>query len=128
MPSATDYDRVRYESRPYPHTHPDHLAAVATLFGRSPTPVDGARVLEIGCSSGGNLLPMAAALPGATFVGIDPAAKHYLMLKSRIHWRAGLRSLAGAVVECAGTGVCTSDYAALPFKHVRRPIFPLDAI
>jgi microcystin degradation protein MlrC len=61
-------------------------------------------------------------------VGIDPATKRYLMLKSRIHWRAGLRNLAGAVVECAGTGVCTSDYAALPFKHVRRPIFPLDAI
>ncbi len=61
-------------------------------------------------------------------VGIDPASKRYLMLKSRIHWRAGLRPLAGAVVECAGTGVCTSDYASLPFQHVRRPIFPLDAI
>ena len=61
-------------------------------------------------------------------VGIDPASKRYLMLKSRIHWRAGLRPLAGAVVECAGTGVCTSDYASLPFQHLRRPIFPLDAI
>jgi microcystin degradation protein MlrC len=49
-----------------------------------------------------------------------------VMLKSRIHWRAGLRSLAHAVVECAGTGVCTSDYAALAFKNVRRPIYPLD--
>ena len=61
-------------------------------------------------------------------VGIDPASKRYLMLKSRVHWRAGLRSLAGAVVECAGTGVCTSDYAALPFQHVRRPIYPLDPL
>ena len=61
-------------------------------------------------------------------VGIDPARKSFLMLKSRIHWRAGLRSLAGAVVECAGTGVCTSDYATLPFEHVRRPIFPLDPL
>jgi microcystin degradation protein MlrC len=61
-------------------------------------------------------------------VGIDPASKRYLMLKSRVHWRAGLRSLAGAVVECAGTGVCTSDYAALPFRHVRRPIYPLDPL
>jgi microcystin degradation protein MlrC len=61
-------------------------------------------------------------------VGIDPAAKRFLMLKSRIHWRAGLRSLAHAVVECAGTGVCTSDYALLDFKHLRRPIYPLDAL
>jgi microcystin degradation protein MlrC len=61
-------------------------------------------------------------------VGIDPASKRYLMLKSRIHWRAGLRSLAGAVVECAGTGVCTSDYASLPYRQVRRPIYPLDPL
>jgi microcystin degradation protein MlrC len=54
-------------------------------------------------------------------------SKRYLMLKSRVHWRAGLRSLAGAVVECAGTGVCTSDYAALHFQHVRRPIYPLES-
>jgi len=61
-------------------------------------------------------------------VGIDPASKRFLMLKSRVHWRAGLRSLAHAVVECAGTGVCTSDYAMLDFKRVRRPIYPVDAM
>jgi microcystin degradation protein MlrC len=61
-------------------------------------------------------------------VGIDPAAKRFVMLKSRVHWRAGLRALAGAVVECAGTGVCTSDYGLLNFKTVRRPIYPLDPL
>lgn len=61
-------------------------------------------------------------------VGIDPARKRFVMLKSRVHWRAGLRALAGAVVECAGTGVCTSDYTLLNFQHVRRPIFPVDAM
>ena len=59
-------------------------------------------------------------------VGIAPHTLRYLMLKSRIHWRAGLRALAGGVVECAGTGVCTSDYDVLAFKRVRRPMFPLD--
>lgn len=61
-------------------------------------------------------------------VGIDPASKQFLMLKSRVHWRAGLRTLAGAVVECAGSGVCTSDYAALPFRKLRRPIYPIDPL
>ena len=61
-------------------------------------------------------------------VGIDPSRKKFLMLKSRVHWRAGLRPLAGGIVECAGTGVCTSDYAMLDFKHVRRPIYPVDAM
>jgi microcystin degradation protein MlrC len=61
-------------------------------------------------------------------VGIDPRAKRFVMLKSRVHWRAGLGSLAHAVVECAGSGVCTSDYDLLAFKKLRRPIYPLDVI
>jgi microcystin degradation protein MlrC len=67
-------------------------------------------------------------LAAFTAVGIAPETLRFLMLKSRVHWRAGLRSLAHAVVECAGTGVCTSDYAALAFSKVRRPIYPLDPL
>ena len=59
-------------------------------------------------------------------LGIDPLQKRYVMLKSRIHWRAGLGPMAKAVVECAGIGVCTSDYGQLKFDKVRRPIYPLD--
>jgi microcystin degradation protein MlrC len=59
-------------------------------------------------------------------LGIDPARKKYLMLKSRIHYRAGFRDIAKEVIECAGTGVCTSDYEQLTFRNVRRPIYPLD--
>src|SRR5215467_6214196 len=59
-------------------------------------------------------------------LGIDPLQKRYVMLKSRIHWRAGLGKVAKTVVECAGVGVCTSDYSQLQFKKVRRPIYPLD--
>ncbi len=61
-------------------------------------------------------------------LGIDPQQKRYVMLKSRIHWRAGMAHLAKAVVECAGVGVCTSDYAQHQFKRLRRPIYPLDAM
>ena len=59
-------------------------------------------------------------------LGLEPGKKRYLMLKSRVHWRAGLGPLAQAVVECAGTGVCTSDYAGLRFERLRRPVYPLD--
>ena len=61
-------------------------------------------------------------------LGIDPARKKYLMLKSRIHYRAGFGDIAKQVIECAGTGVCTSDYSQLTFENVRRPIYPLDLI
>jgi microcystin degradation protein MlrC len=59
-------------------------------------------------------------------LGIDPMQKRYVMLKSRIHWRAGMSHLAKAVVECAGVGVCTSDYGQHKFERLRRPIYPLD--
>lgn len=41
------------------------------LHGFGCVPLDGARVLEIGCGNGANLIPMAASYPGATFLGID---------------------------------------------------------
>lgn len=59
-------------------------------------------------------------------LGIDPRQKRYLVLKSRVHWRAGLGHLAGEVVECAGLGVCTSDYSEIPYTRLDRPIFPID--
>jgi microcystin degradation protein MlrC len=61
-------------------------------------------------------------------LGIDPASRRFLMLKSRVHWRAGLRQYARAVVECAGTGVCTSDYGSLTYHKLARPIYPLDPL
>ena len=59
-------------------------------------------------------------------LGIEPTEKTYLMLKSRIHYRVGFRDISKKVIECAGIGVCTSDYDQIQFSSVRRPIFPLD--
>jgi len=61
-------------------------------------------------------------------VGVDPTRKRFVIIKSRVHGRAGLGDLAREVIECAGVGVTTSDYAQLRFEKVRRPVFPLDPI
>src|SRR5216683_3356410 len=71
QPLSTGYDVVPYPSFSHPLSHPDHLSTLATLFGMEPAPVDRCRVLEIGCASGGNLIPMAVGLPGSEFIGID---------------------------------------------------------
>ena len=81
MPTPTAYDDLSYESLAYPQTHPDRLATVATLFGVKPAPVDGCRVLEIGCASGGNLLPMAAGLRASEFVGVDLSAAQIVSVR-----------------------------------------------
>jgi methyltransferase-like protein/SAM-dependent methyltransferase len=66
-----DYDTTPYTSNSFPQSAPGHLAAIAHLFGLETLEVSTARVLEIGCAAGGNLIPFAAAHPQAHVVGID---------------------------------------------------------
>lgn len=67
----SSYEEIPYDSKPVYPTHPDCLATVGTLLGMNPAAVDRCRVLELGCASGGNLIPMALTLPESSFVGID---------------------------------------------------------
>lgn len=59
--------------------------------------------------------------------GIEPTAKRYLMLKSRIHYRAGFKPIAAATVECQGEGVTNADLSVYRYEKLKRPIYPLDA-
>jgi SAM-dependent methyltransferase len=83
------YDERPYTDHAYAETHPGRVAAVARLARWIPPPVATARVLELGCGRGGNLLPMAAGLPRATFVGVD-AASSPIAEAQRIAREAGL--------------------------------------
>lgn len=62
-----------------------------------------------------------------THAGVDPARCKYVLLKSRQHFRAGFEPFARHIVLVGGPGVCSSDYALFPFRHLSRPIYPLDA-
>jgi SAM-dependent methyltransferase len=70
---TNSYDAVAYPGFAFPRSHPGSLAVMATLHGLSPASVAEARILEIGCGEGSNLIPMAYALPGANFTGFDLA-------------------------------------------------------
>lgn len=65
------YDRTPYPGQAQSLTHPDHVSAVALLYGLKPAPPDRCRVLELGCGDAGNLIPMAFRLPRSRFVGVD---------------------------------------------------------
>ncbi len=73
--STFGYDLVPYIGRSYGNTHPEHLHCLGRLRGINTVPMEKMRVLEIGCSTGGNILPIAMRYPKAEFVGIDPAEK-----------------------------------------------------
>src|ERR1700761_9070116 len=66
-----NYDDVPYYSFPYVQTAPEHLAAVAHVFGLDAPDTRTARVLELGCAAGGNLIPFAVRNPSARAVGLD---------------------------------------------------------
>jgi microcystin degradation protein MlrC len=61
-----------------------------------------------------------------TQVGIEPQHHRHILLKSRIHYRAGFAKLARNTITLDGIGVTTSDNSVLAFHNVRRPIYPLD--
>lgn len=65
------YDKRVYTSNAFPFSSPGHLRAAAHLYGLTSVPLENARVLEMGCAGGGNLLPFAVAYPNAHVVGID---------------------------------------------------------
>ncbi len=65
------YDTFLYISKAFSNTNINSLQARGRLYGLSPAPLKGARVLELGSSCGGNIIPQALYYPKTTFTGID---------------------------------------------------------
>ncbi|MBV6273202.1 methyltransferase regulatory domain-containing protein [Alcaligenaceae bacterium CGII-47] len=68
---AEQYDARPYASNAFYYSSPGHLRAMAHLYGAETVPLAQARVLELGCAAGGNLLPFVLAYPEAHAVGVD---------------------------------------------------------
>lgn len=73
--NADSYDLVPYQSLPFSATHPTHLSAIATIFGIDPPAVESSRILELGCASGGNIIPLAAYMPRCQVIGVDLSSR-----------------------------------------------------
>jgi methyltransferase-like protein len=69
--TIASYDKVPYPSQPFPSAHLERLFTMGKIFGLDPAPIGDCRVLELGCSDGGNILPMAMAFPESRFTGLD---------------------------------------------------------
>jgi microcystin degradation protein MlrC len=62
-----------------------------------------------------------------TSVGIDPASKRFLLLKSRMYFRPVFLPIAKGMVYCDSIGVGSSDWTMFRYEKLRRPIYPLDS-
>jgi microcystin degradation protein MlrC len=58
--------------------------------------------------------------------GIEPTRHRVLGLKGKGHFRAAFEPIARRVVLVEGPGITGADLSRLTFRHVRRPIWPLD--
>lgn len=103
MDTLASYDELPYDSLPLPETQPDFLAAVAKLHGFEAPDPSRARILELGCAQGGNLIPLAWRWPESECVGVE---------LSRVQAEAG-----GAFIAALGVSnvrIVHGDLAALP--------------
>lgn len=62
--------------------------------------------------------------------GLDPAQAKVVVVKSRGHFRAGFDHLftGEQIVEVGAPGVATNDLHGIDWRHLPRPVFPLDHI
>jgi microcystin degradation protein MlrC len=61
-----------------------------------------------------------------TEFGIDPTAQRLVVVKSTQHFRSGFDDMAAAVIYADSPGSLAADLGALPYRHLPRPVWPLD--
>jgi microcystin degradation protein MlrC len=61
-------------------------------------------------------------------VGIEPLEQAVVAVKSAVHFRAAYEPLAAEIIEVDGPGLSSANLNRFGFKHLRRPIYPLDPI
>ncbi len=59
-------------------------------------------------------------------LGIEPAARRIVVVKSTNHFMAAFGPIAGQVIYVDADGPLNRDYRRIPYTRVNRPIWPLD--
>src|SRR5579875_1196632 len=61
-------------------------------------------------------------------LGIEPSERRILVCKAELQHRAGMASVGRTFIDVDTPGLATQELSRLPFKEIRRPVFPLDDI
>ena len=69
--SQITYDDFPYEGFPYSYTRPEHLRTLGLLFGMNPPAIETAKILDIGCAEGANMISFAESYPESYTLGVD---------------------------------------------------------
>ena len=102
---------IHYDDPCSLYTHPAQLAAIAQMAGHSAPSIETARILEIGSAVGGNLNVIAATLPNAECVGIDPFETQVVEARKRAE-QSGLTNVSYFPI---GVEELTQDYGQFDY-------------
>jgi SAM-dependent methyltransferase len=103
---------VSYKTYARRETHPARLGALGRLLGIAARDLAGARVLELGCGNGRNIIPLAEANPSTRFIGVDRATDLI---------EAGRR-------ECAELGIENVELIAADIANYNPPAGEMDYV
>ncbi len=59
-------------------------------------------------------------------VGIEPTMVRAIVVKSSVHYRAAFAPIASAIIDVDTPGISSPHLSRFDFRHLRRPIWPLD--
>jgi microcystin degradation protein MlrC len=59
-------------------------------------------------------------------IGIAPEKEKMIVVKSALAFRAAYEPIAASIIEVDSPGLSTVDLRQFDYRHIRRPIFPLD--
>ena len=76
------YDDVPYMSKVYKESLPENSYLAGLLYGLKMSEIGSARVLELACSMGGNIIPFALNHKNAKVVGVDISSIHIQKAKN----------------------------------------------
>jgi microcystin degradation protein MlrC len=62
-----------------------------------------------------------------TMLGVDLASKAVVVVKSIQHFRASFDEIAASTISCSAPGTLDVNLQNLPYRHLQRPIWPLDS-
>ena len=61
-------------------------------------------------------------------IGIIPEAQSMIVVKSAVAYRAAYMPIAADVIEMDTLGLCSANLSRFPYRHLKRPLYPLDPI
>lgn len=114
------YDSVPYTSNPFSISSIFRLEAIAKMSGFEPASHEKCRVLELGCSFGGNLMMSALRCPDSEFIGVDLSSEQ-IERGAKIVEQMGIKNLKliqGDICQIAKGGGSSQITSGTKFDYI----------